>query len=212
MTVDYDLWKINHEGMLLENSAFRGFKFLAAEGDFMQNKTVRGITLSGFFIALGLVIPMVFHAFGVGSTFLPMHIPVLIAGFVVDLPFAVAIGILTPILSSLFTGMPPVFPVLPYMIFELAAYGAIISLLYRKLRLNVYISLVCGMAAGRIVSSVAVWVLATFFTAKLPGPVMFVMGGIAQGIPGIIIQIVFIPAIILALQRSNLTGREGIGA
>lgn len=176
----------------------------------MQNKSVRETVLSGLFIALGLILPMVFHAFGAGSTFLPIHIPVLIAGFVVSLPFALAVGVITPILSSLFTGMPPVFPVLPFMVFELATYGAVVSLLYRKFKLNVYISLISSMVVGRIVSSLVVWALATFFMAKLPNPIVFITGGITQGIPGIIIQIVFIPGIVLALQKSNLIKREGI--
>ncbi|MDK2811559.1 MAG: hypothetical protein PWR27_2268, partial [Petroclostridium sp.] len=131
----------------------------------MQNKSVKEMVLSGLFIAMGLLLPMIFHAFGMGSTFLPMHIPVLLAGFVVSMPYAIAVGVVTPILSSLLTGMPPMFPVLPYMVFELAAYGAVASLLYRRLKLNVYISLVGSMIVGRIVSGIAVWVLATFFMA-----------------------------------------------
>ena len=178
----------------------------------MQNKSVKEIVLSGLFIALGLILPMIFHMVGAGSTFLPMHIPVLIAGFMVDLPFAVAVGVLTPILSSLFTGMPPVFPVLPYMVFELATYAAVASVLYRKFKLNVYVSLICSMIAGRIISSLVVWGLAAFFMAKLPNPIVFITGGITQGIPGIIIQIVFIPAIVFALEKSNLIKGEGIRA
>lgn len=178
----------------------------------MQNKKVRETVLSGIFIALGLVLPVAFHALGAGSTFLPMHIPVLLAGFVVSVPFAVAVGAITPILSFLFTGMPPVFPVLPFMVFELATYGAIASLLFRKFRLNVYISLIGSMIAGRIVSSIVVWVLATFFMAKLPNPFVFITGGIVEGIPGIIIQIIFIPGIVLALEKSKLIKREGISA
>jgi hypothetical protein len=176
----------------------------------MQNKSVREVVLSGLFIAIGLILPMVFHAFGAGSTFLPMHIPVLLAGFVISIPFAIAVGVLTPFLSSVLTGMPPIFPILPYMVFELAVYGAVASLLYRKLKLNVYISLVGSMIAGRIVSSVIVWVLATFFTAKLPGPITFITGGVVSGIPGIIIQIVFIPAIVLVLSKNNFIKREAL--
>lgn len=175
----------------------------------MEKKSVREIVLSGLFIALGLILPMVFHVFGAGSTFLPMHIPVLLAGFAVSVPFAIAVGVITPVLSSVLTGMPPAFPVLPYMMFELAAYGTVTSFLYRKLNLNVYVSLVCSMIAGRIVSAVVVWVLATFFVTKLPGPIVFITGAIAQGIPGIIIQIIFIPAIIFSLNKSRLIVREG---
>lgn len=176
----------------------------------MQNKSVKEMVLSGLFIAMGLLLPMIFHAFGMGSTFLPMHIPVLLAGFIVSMPYAIAVGVVTPILSSLLTGMPPMFPVLPYMVFELAAYGAVASLLYRRLKLNVYISLVGSMIVGRIVSGIAVWVLATFFMAKLPGPILFITGSITKSIPGIIIQLVFIPALILVLNKSNLITREGL--
>ncbi|MGB7605578.1 MAG: ECF transporter S component [Lutisporaceae bacterium] len=175
----------------------------------MLNKSIREIVLSGLFITLGIILPIIFHAFGAGSTFLPMHIPVLIAGFVVSLPFAIAVGAIIPMLSSLLTGMPPGFPVLPFMVFELATYGAFSSLMYRKFKSNVYISLICSMIVGRIVSSVVVWVLATFFMAKLPNPFVFIIVGITQGIPGIILQIVFIPGIILALQKNNLIVRNG---
>jgi len=174
----------------------------------MRKNTVREIALSGLFIAIGLLLPLVFHAFNMGSTFLPMHIPVLLGGFILSMPFAVAVGIITPILSSLLTGMPPMFPVLPYMVFELAAYGAASNLLYRKMKLNIYISLVGSMIVGRIVAGIAVWVLATFFTANLPGPVTFIISSISKGIPGIIIQLVFIPAIVWILQKNNLIDRE----
>ena len=181
--------------------------FYLNEEDFMYNKTVKELILSGLFIALGVVLPTIFHALGTGSTFLPMHIPVLIAGFVVSLPFAVLIGAITPLLSTSLTGMPPAFPVLPYMIFELAVYGAVAGLLYKKFKLNVYVSLICSMIAGRIAAALVVWVLATFFMAQMPSPIVFVMGAITQGIPGIIIQIVFIPVIIIALERNNLIGK-----
>lgn len=167
----------------------------------MQNKSLRELVLSGLFIAIGLLLPTFFHAFGLGSTFLPMHIPVLIAGFIVSIPYAIAVGVLTPILSSVLTGMPPAFPVLPYMVFELATYGAVTSLLYQKIKLNVYISLIGSMIAGRIVSGIAVWVLAVFFLAKLPGPIVFLTGSVVKSIPGIIIQLVFIPVLIMVLNR-----------
>lgn len=176
----------------------------------MKNKSTNELVLSGLFIAIGLLLPTIFHAFGMGSTFLPMHIPVLIAGFTVSMPFAILIGALTPILSAVLTGMPPLFPVLPFMVFELAAYGGVTSLFYRKFKLNVYISLIAGMILGRIVSGMAVWVLATFFAAKLPGPITFIAGSITGSIPGIIIQIAFIPALIMVLGKNNLIKREGL--
>ncbi|OZV11469.1 ECF transporter S component [Tissierella sp. P1] len=172
----------------------------------MKNKMIKSLVLSGVFIATGLVLPMAFHAIGgAGPVFLPMHIPVLIAGFFLELPFAAAVGILTPLLSSLLTGMPPFFPVLPYMILELATYGAIVSLLYRKSKVNVCMSLIISMICGRIMAGAAVWVLATIFMVQLPSPVVFVQGAIIKGIPGIIIQLILIPSIVLGVKRFNPT-------
>jgi predicted membrane protein len=183
--------------------------YLYAERRFiMQNKLTREITLSGLLIAIGLILPTLFHMVGAGSSFSPMHIPVLIAGFTVSLPFAAAVGFLIPLLSSLFTGMPPMFPVLPFMLFELAAYGAVANLLYRKFKLNVYISLIGSMLAGRVVSAVVVWILASFFMAQLPGPVIFFASTITGSIPGIIIQIVLIPPVVILLAKNNLIRRE----
>ncbi|RCX17215.1 uncharacterized protein DUF3816 [Anaerobacterium chartisolvens] len=176
----------------------------------MRNKSVKEIVMSGLFIAMGILLPIVFHAFGMGSTFLPMHIPVLLAGFIVSLPFAIAAAVATPVLSSLLTGMPPAFPVLLYMVFELAAYGAVANLLYRKLKLNAYIALIGSMIAGRIVCGAIVWILATFFMVQLPAPVLFIIGSITKSIPGIVIQLILIPPLILILAKNNLITREGL--
>ena len=170
----------------------------------MHKKTIREITLAGFFIAIGLVLPMAFHVLGPGTTFLPMHIPVLIAGFSLSLPFALLVGILTPLLSSLLTGMPVIFPVLPFMIFELAAYAAGASLLYRTLKVNVYVSLVITMIIGRIAAMVTVWALVNYTTAKLPNPIVFITGAVTTGLPGITIQLLLLPPIVILLKRRLL--------
>ncbi|WP_312938956.1 ECF transporter S component [Oscillibacter sp.] len=176
----------------------------------MQTKSLREIILSGLFIASGIILPGIFHMYGMGTSFSPMHIPVLLAGFFISIPYAIAVGALTPFLSSIFTGMPPIFPIMPYMVLELATYGAIASLLYRKLNANVYVALIGSMIAGRIVAGFAVWVLATFFAASLPGPIIFIAGTVTNAIPGIAIQLVFIPALVVILNRYNLVQRDGI--
>ena len=174
----------------------------------MKKNNLTQMAIAGLFIAFGIVLPMMFHAIGLGSTFLPMHIPVLLSGFVLDAPMAAAVGAITPFLSSMFTGMPPAFPIMPYMVFELAAYGYMISFFYRKIHRNAYISLIGSMISGRIVAGVAVWVLATLFAAKLPGPVVFITSSVAKGLPGIIIQLIFIPAIVLLLEKYSENGWE----
>lgn len=175
----------------------------------MKNNSIREIVLSGFFITLGLVIPTVFHFFGLGKNFLPMHIPVLLAGFILSLPYAVAVGIITPVLSSAITAMPPMFPVLPYMVFELAVYAAVSNVLSKKMKLNTYLSLIISMIAGRVAAGIAVWAMIVFFGAKLPSPAIFAVSAVTTGIPGIIIQIAFIPPMIVLLKKANIIRNEG---
>ena len=91
------------------------------------------IILSGIFIAFGIILPMFFHTFNMaGSIFLPMHIPVLIGGFLLGPLYGGLVGLLTPILSGFMTGMPPLVPVMPIMAFELCAYGVISGFLFEK--------------------------------------------------------------------------------
>mgnify|MGYP001136853265 CR=1 FL=1 len=174
----------------------------------MRTSIVRETVLAGFFIALGIVLPIAFHFIGQGTAFLPMHIPVILAGFVLNAPFAVVVGIATPILSSIMTGMPPVFPVLPFMVFELATYGLVTSLLYRRLKLNVYVSLIGAMISGRIVATIVVWVLTTMFVVQLPSPFVWLTGVVVAGVPGIIIQLLLIPAVVFALDRLNYIKKD----
>lgn len=173
-----------------------------------NRNSIREITTAGLFTAIGILLPVIFHALGLGSAFLPMHIPALMAGFVLSVPYAAAVGAATPLLSSLMTGMPPVFPVMPYMVFELAAYASAVSIVSRKFRLNPYLSLIISMAAGRAVAGIAVWILTVLFGAQLPGPLAFVSGAVVTGLPGIILQLVVIPPLIIILKKKNMIGNE----
>ena len=101
----------------------------------------KNIVLSGLFVAFGLILPMIFHQFSMGGpAFLPMHIPVLIGTMLLGPSSGFLIGMVTPVLSSVLTGMPPTFPMLPIMFFELAVYGLIAGYLYKTLKQNVVLS------------------------------------------------------------------------
>ena len=176
----------------------------------MTGKTTREMITSALMIALGLILPLIFHMFGAGSVFLPMHIPILIGGFFAGVPFAMAAGMITPFLSSIFTSMPPLFPIMPIMVVELGVYGTVASLLYRKLKLNVVIALLGSMVAGRIAAGLSVWVLAIFFSVKFK-PIAFVTGAISTGLPGIIIQILVVPVIVTIIKEyRSRRGAENI--
>jgi len=113
------------------------------------------ITQSALFLALALVLPVSLHAFSNigGRIFLPMHIPVLLAGFLIGPASGLVVGLLSPGLAHLITGMPPSYAV-PLMSLELPLYGLVAGLTYRRLHLNIFISLIVAMIVGRLIVGV----------------------------------------------------------
>ncbi len=169
----------------------------------MRNNVVRGVTYGAIFIALGIVFPVFFHAVGAGKVFLPMHIPVLLAGFFTGPVTGAVVGFLTLILSALLTGMPPLMPpIAQAMMAELAVYGLLSGLLYRALRQNVIVALVGAMIGGRLVYGVlAAYLLPLFGLNRVP--VFYPLtAGIVGSLPGVILQLVFIPAVVYLAERT----------
>ncbi|MFZ2538101.1 MAG: ECF transporter S component [Oscillospiraceae bacterium] len=163
------------------------------------------IVYGGLLIALGIILPQLFHVFGqtAGQTFLPMHIPVLLAGLLIGPYWGMCVAIAAPILSSLITGMPPV-PMLYFMLLELVVYAVISGLLSGKI--NIYLNLIITLICGRIVYGLSLVAAVNLFgmTFKFANTAAF-FGGILTGLPGIIIQLVFIPIIMYALKKGGLT-------
>ena len=170
--------------------------------------STRKLTLSALFLALGLVLPFITGQIPqIGKMLLPMHIPVLLCGMVCGWPYGLAVGVVTPLLRGLLFGMPVLYPNGIGMAFELATYGAVIGLLYawtnKRGAAGVYMALVPAMLAGRAVWGVAQTVLLGFggtgFTMQ-----MFVAGAFATAVPGIILQLVLIPMVMMGLQRAGV--------
>jgi len=168
---------------------------------------LKKMTLSGMFLALCMVLPFLTGQIPqIGSALSPMHIPVLLCGFVCGWPYGLAVGFLAPLLRFLLFGMPPIFPTGIAMAFELAVYGAVSGMLYRKLprtTLNLYVSLVAAMLAGRVVWGVVRLAIVGLTNSQFT-MAMFISGAFVNAIPGIICHILLIPVIILALQKANL--------
>ncbi len=174
-----------------------------------QKISTKKIVLGGMFLALSLILPQVFHIFGgpaAGKTFLPMHIPVLLAGFFTGPFIGTVIGLLAPVLSSLVTGMPMP-PMLYFMIFELGTYGLAAGYFFRKLKWNVYLSLILSMLCGRAVNILALLVAAELMKLNVP-PVMSVFTGAVTGIPGLIIQLILVPAAVYLAERRMKLDRD----
>ena len=87
------------------------------------------LTGTALLLALGVVLPIVFHAFPLGGRiFLPMHLPTFVAGLVLGPVAGLVVGAGSPIVSGLLTGRPTVFYMVP-MVFELTTYGLVAGLL-----------------------------------------------------------------------------------
>lgn len=162
------------------------------------------MTWTALFLALALVLPIGFHAFGLaGRLFLPMHIPVLLAGLLVGPVSGLIVGLLAPGLSHLMTGMPPTYAV-PLMSMELPVYGLVAGIFYWKLRLNVFLSLIIAMILGRLFFGLGLFVLGRFMDLPYTAAAFFSSGGaIVTGLPGIFIQLALIPVIVIAIRRRS---------
>lgn len=172
----------------------------------MKSNTKK-ITYSGLFLALGVIFPQVFHLFGgTGPVFLPMHIPVLLAGFFLGGTSGALIGFLTVLLSAAITGMPQV-PILYFMLIEVTVYGLAAGFVYKKLKLNVYLSLIIAMIVGRLALAISVFTLQPLLGLKL-SPQVYMLGAVTKGLPGIIIQLIFIPIIVFSIERAGFKLNE----
>lgn len=154
-------------------------------------------------LALCMVLPFLTGQIPeIGKRLCPMHIPVFLCGFLCGWPWGLAVGAIAPILRSALFGMPAMGPDAFSMAFELAAYGAISGILYRILPRkpwSVYASLIAAMIAGRLVWGVAKRaMLGNAFTLSL-----FFTKGFVDAIPGIVLQLVLIPPLILALNKAG---------
>ena len=167
---------------------------------------IRKMTYSALYLAIAIVLPFLTGQIPeIGSILSPMHIPVLLCGFVCGWPWGVAVGFIAPLLRSVLFGMPPMLTAVA-MTFELGTYGLLSGLLYKvlpKKTWSVYAALISAMIAGRVVWGLARWLIAglqnTNFTSAL-----FIAGAVTSAIPGIILHIVLIPIMVIALDRTNL--------
>jgi thiamine transporter ThiT len=172
---------------------------------------VRRMIYAAICLALCMVLPFLTGQIQqLGNALCPMHIPVLLCGFLCGAPYAVVVGAVAPILRFFLFGMPVLFPMGTAMSFELAAYGLLAGLLYQKLPkkpINIYTALLTAMLGGRIVWGSVRFAMTLLFGVEFSFE-MFLSGAFLTAIPGIICHIILIPVIVLALQRAGLMIEE----
>jgi len=166
---------------------------------------IRKLTYSALFLALSMVLPFLTGQIPeIGAMLCPMHLPALLCGFICGWPWGLAVGVVSPLMRSVIFGMPPMMAAIP-MAFELGVYGAVAGLLYKALPkkpLYLYLSLLTAMVCGRVV-----WGGVQFLMAGLQNTEfsfdLFLAGAVTSAVPGIILQIVLVPIVVLALNRAG---------
>ena len=174
----------------------------------MKNKlSVRRLTLSAMLLAVGMLLPFLTGQIQhIGNMLCPMHLPVFICGMIWGPWWGLCVGAVLPLLRSMVFGMPVLMPAAVAMAFELAAYGFVSGFLRRRLPKTLpmlFVSLVSAMVLGRIVwglVSVPVYGLAN----KAFSWQIFMANGFVNAVPGIILQLVAVPAVVSALEKARL--------
>lgn len=173
----------------------------------MKKQSTRKIVNGGLLLALGMALPFLTGQIpSIGSRLLPLHIPALLTGYICGPLYGLLLGFILPVFRSVIFGMPPMYPVAIAMAFELATYGFIAGLLYKvfpKKTIYVYLSLVIAMIAGRIV-----WGLASYVILGIGGSTLsleiFIAGAFLNALPGILIQLLLIPAVVILLRKNKV--------
>lgn len=173
----------------------------------MKNSQIKNMVLTAMFLAIGLVLPFLTGQIKeIGNMLLPMHIPVYLCAFICSWKYGMAMGLVLPIMRSAIFHMPMMYPNAVAMAIELATYGLVAGYLYGKSKYKcikaLYKCMIPAMVIGRVVWGIAQVVLLGIggkaFTISA-----FISGAFLNAIPGIILQLILIPAIMVALGRAK---------
>ncbi len=169
---------------------------------------MKNLTLTAMFMAIGIVLPFFTGQIPqIGNMLLPMHIPVFLCGLICGWQYGAAVGFILPLMRSILFSMPPLFPNATAMAFELLTYGLVAGFLYSRSRwqciIALYRSIIIAMIAGRMV-----WGIAEIVLLGISGSTFtwgaFMAGAFLNAIPGIMVQLILVPAVMVALNRTGL--------
>ena len=177
----------------------------------MKKNKLHNVVLAAMFLCIGMLLPLLTSQIKeIGDTLLPMHIPILLCSVVCGWQYGLCVGFMLPFVRSFIFGMPPIYPNAVWMSLELAAYGFAFGFIYNKFKKqkthHIYISLISAMVFGRIVWGIAKALLLGLKGSSF-GISAFIMGGFLDALPGIALQIILVPLIIIFLNKSKITNK-----
>ncbi len=173
----------------------------------MKSVYIKNLTLSALFLAIGFLLPMLTGQIPyIGKMLLPMHIPVFLCAMICGERYSGAVGFVLPLARSFIFSVPIMYPTAIAVAFEMGVYGIVTGIIFKRISCgyikSIYISMIAAMISGRIVRCIAELIL-----LRLRGNTFalnaFISGTVLNAIPGIAIQLILIPAIMVALKTKK---------
>lgn len=166
-----------------------------------MKRNTQNLTIAGICLALALLLPLLTGQIPqIGAMLAPMHLAMLLCGFLCKPSYAAVVGFTAPLLRFAIFGMPPLFPIGIAMSFELMTYALVASLMYK--RYNIYVSLITAMLIGRVVWGIVMSIIAGVSSVQF-GLSMFITGALLTAAPGIVLQIILVPLLVRAVERKG---------
>ncbi len=167
---------------------------------------ISNLLLAVVFSALGIAVPVLFHALGLGSMLLPMYLPLAIGAFLLNRVNAAMMGFFTPLISALMTGMPPFYPPVAFiMMLQLAVFCLTISLFTHRFKRGVIVSLAAAVALDRILMVVLFYLVYPLFSIDAR---VISLYDLVKSLPGVALLFIVVPLIlpqvVKILRRNSL--------
>ena len=167
--------------------------------------TVKGLVSFGL-IVLAVLLPQLVHLTlgqAGGVKWLPMYLPVLLAGCLLGVRWGMGVGVLSPVVSFALTSLwgdpMPSAARLPFMMAELCVFAAVSGIFSKQIAKNGWMAfpaVLLGAVAGRAFFLL----LAVLFQSVAPFTVETVLSQIETGLSGLVLQAAMVPLLVMGLR------------
>ena len=175
--------------------------------------TVKGLVSFGL-IVLAVLLPQLVHLTlgqAGGVRWLPMYLPVLLAGCLLGVRWGIGVGVLSPVVSFALTSLwgdpMPSAARLPFMMAELCVFAAVSGIFSKQIAKNGWMAfpaVLLGAVAGRVFFLL----LAVLFQSVAPFTVETVLSQIETGLSGLVLQAAMVPLLVMGLRTLIQRERE----
>ena len=180
----------------------------------MKKFNTLNVVTTAMLCAFAVVISSAMHnlAGSAAKSLSPMHLPVFLAGILCGNWLGLICGACAPVLGFLTSGRPAFPNAMIPMMFELATYGFVSGLMRNIFVKNPkthkfasVLALVVAMVAGRVVNGFAGGIVLAIGGAPLGASILAKLAsGFTSTWVGIIVQLILVPAILFAMQKSGV--------